>query len=242
MRRHGTRRFKGVCLSGAVKALAGLVPDLATAPSYRENEGGSPKLSGGVVADDLRSRVATVLVLVGQDARSADRLIAEIYDRLRALAQDLLARERPDHTLQATAVVNEAYLRLAEQDRVKWRDREHFFAVAATMVRWILVDHARARNAAKRGGDRQRVTLDTGSDLAATSRPVDVLEIDEALADLSARSDRQARVVEMKFFGGLTIEQIAAALVVSTTTVENEWAVARAWLRGRFADHERSEP
>ncbi len=202
--------------------------------------------------DQLQQEVASVLTLIGQGKgtpspkagdgdrdRSADRLIAEVYDRLRALAQEHLGRERTGHTLDATAVVHEAYLRLAAQDAAKWRDREHFFAVAATMIRRILVDHARGKQAQKRGGSRERVTLNTGSDIAATPR-VDVLAMDDALRELAALSERQARIVEMRYFAGLTIDQTAAALAVSTTTVENEWAVARAWLRRRLSKDTRA--
>lgn len=162
----------------------------------------------------------------------ADRLMALVYDQLRALAQDHLAREAPGHTLQATAVVHEAYLRMADQTRTEWRDQNHFFAVAATMIRRIMVDHARRRMAVKRGGggDWSRITL--GSDLDWSGpRVLDLLALDEALKSLAQLSPRQAQVVELRFFGGMTIQQCAGALDVSTTTVEEQWAVARAWLR-----------
>lgn len=165
------------------------------------------------------------------DARAAERLMPVVYQQLRALAQEHLKHERPDQTLQATALVHEAYLRMVDQTRAQYRDRNHFFAVAATMIRRVLVDHARARAAAKRGGagDWTRITLDSAVDWTGT-REIDLLAIDDALQKLARLSERQARVVEMRFFGGLTIDQTADTLGVSTATVENDWAVARAWL------------
>lgn len=164
------------------------------------------------------------------DPAAADRLLPQVYDQLRALAQKHMSGERPDHTLQATAVVHEAYVRLIDQTRVEWRDRNHFFAVAASMIRRILVDYARARCAAKRGGDRETVTLHEELDWSG-GRALDLIDLDDALQQLAALDERQARVVELRFFGGLSISEAAEAIGVSTTTVENEWAVARAWLR-----------
>jgi len=164
------------------------------------------------------------------DGPAAARLMPLVYDQLRALAQKHMAAERADHTLQATAVVHEAYVRLIDQTRAEWRDRNHFFAVAANMIRRILVDHARARRAAKRGHDRSRLSLSPDVD-SSGGGPLDLLDLDDALQRLAALDQRQARVVELRYFGGLTIADAADALGVSTTTVENEWAVARAWLR-----------
>ncbi len=171
---------------------------------------------------------AVLAAISGGDARAADRLMPLVYEELRALAQSQLGR--PDQTLQATAVVHEAYLRMVDQERAHYRDRNHFFAVAATMIRRILVDGARARGAAKRGGDWTRLTLDSGVGWTGGS-VLDLVALDDALAKLATLSARQARIVELRFFGGLSIEAAAETLGVSTTTIENEWAVARAWLR-----------
>lgn len=153
-----------------------------------------------------------------------------VYDELRALAESCLQRERHGHTLQATALVHEAYLRLIKQEEVEWRNRAHFFAIAAQAIRRILVDHARGRQRAKRGGDRERVTLD--EDVAITpDRDLDVVELDEALEKLAQLNQRQARIVELRFFGGLALREVAEVLGVSPRTVDGDWCMARAWLR-----------
>ena len=163
------------------------------------------------------------------DAAATDRLLPLVYDELRALAQSHLAQERPDHTLQATAIVHEAYVRLIDQRRARFRDRHHFFAVAATTIRRVLVDHARSKGRLKRGGEQHRVELDPTVDWSGT-RALDLLALDDALQRLHDLHERQARVVELRFFAGLTIAQAAEVLGVGTTTVEDDWAVARAWL------------
>jgi RNA polymerase sigma factor (TIGR02999 family) len=163
------------------------------------------------------------------DDRAMDRLLPLVYDQLRLLAQDMMERERSDHTLQATALVHEAYLKLVDQTRVQWRDRAHFFAVAAQAIRRILVDHARGHGRAKRGGGRAKLTLIEGR-LAADEQTVDIVALDEALATLAADHPQHARIVEMRFFAGLTTEETAAVLGVSTRTVERKWRYARAWL------------
>jgi RNA polymerase sigma-70 factor, ECF subfamily len=176
---------------------------------------------------------AVLSALSEGDARAADRLIPLVYDELRALAQSHMSG-RGDQTLQATAVVHEAYLRLVDQTRARYKDRNHFFAVAATMIRRIMVDHARSRAAAKRGGDWSRITLD--SSLGWTGgHELDLVALDDALKTLANLSERQARVVELRFFGGMSIEQAAETLSVSTTTIENDWTVARAWLRRQLS-------
>lgn len=160
----------------------------------------------------------------------AEELVAQVYDELRSLAQAHLRRERAAHTLQATALANEAYLRLAGQRRMSEYDREHFLALAAGMIRRILVDHARSRNRAKRGGGQAAVTL--FDDLAVSSgEQVDLIDLHDALERLDRLDERQARVVELRFFGGLTVEEVALVLGVSARTVNNEWRAARAWLR-----------
>jgi len=162
-----------------------------------------------------------------------DALMPVVYDELRALAAAYLRRERDGHTLQPTALVHEAFLRLVDQRTATWENRAHFFGVAARLMRRIIVDHARARLAEKRGGGRL-VTLDTESPIS-DERATDVLRVDEVLAELERLDERQARVVELRFFGGLTIEEAAAVLGVSPMTVKRDWLVARAWLQRELA-------
>ena len=163
-----------------------------------------------------------------QEAR--DALIPLVYDELRRLARRYLRRERPDHTFQSAALVHEAYLRMAQQDAAPLNNRAHFFAVAAQLMRHILVDHARNRQAAKRGGGEAKLTLDTG--IALPSKPeIDLVALDDALTRLAELDPRQSRIIEMRFFGGLSIEETAAVLDVSLATVKREWSSARAWMR-----------
>jgi RNA polymerase sigma factor (TIGR02999 family) len=165
----------------------------------------------------------------GGDAAALDALLPAVYDELRRQAGRALRRETPGHVLQPTALVHEAYLRLVDQRRARWENRAQFFGVAAELMRRILVDHARSRQAAKRGGGAQQVTL---ADDAATAEPAfDVLALDDALTRLAALDPRQARVVALRYFGGLDIDETAVALGVSPATVKREWVVARAWLR-----------
>ncbi len=163
------------------------------------------------------------------DRAARDRLIAVVYDELRHLARRYMRKEPAGHTLQTTALVNEAYLRLADQD-TPWRNRAHFFAIAAQLMRRILVDRARARGSAKRGGKHDRTTLSNVAEVT-DDRGIDLLVLDQALTALAALDPRQATVVELRFFGGLTIRETAEVLGVSHTIVEREWSLARAWLR-----------
>jgi len=163
------------------------------------------------------------------DRRAVDRLLPLVYDELRAMAAEMMNRERPGHTLQPTALVHEAYLKLVDQKEARWRSRAHFFAVAAVALRRILVDHARARGRAKRGGGEPKLPLDERL-AAAYERAVDLVALDEALEGLAASHPRHARVVELRFFGGLTIDETAQLLGVSPSTVEREWRYARARL------------
>jgi len=167
------------------------------------------------------------------DPSAGEELMSAVYDELHRQAARAMRRENPEHTLQATALVSEAYLRLIDQRRVQWRNRAHFFGVAAQLMRRILVDHARGRHAAKRGGGVAQLTLGHGDAApnASDEQGVDVLVLNEALERLAAIDPDQARVVELRYFGGLTIEDTAEALGVSAATVKREWAVARAWLR-----------
>ncbi len=179
---------------------------------------------------DERTRITQILMdsrEAGADDASA-RLAEALYPELRRLASALMRRERQDHTLQPTALVGEAFLRLVDQSKVEWKDRAHFLGIAARVMRQILVDHARRHGAAKRGAGVQMVTLDDKP--SAGGGPVELLLVNDALDRFALLDERGARVVEMRVFGGLTIDEIAAALGVSRRTVDNDWAVARMWL------------
>ena len=179
---------------------------------------------------DARDSVSQVLnEIKNGDQRAADKLLPLVYDEFRALARHYLAQERANHTLQPTALVHEAYMKLVDQTRVDWQGRSHFFAVAAQAMRRILVDHARARQRDKRGGGRARVALEEDVALSP-QKDEDVLALDEALQALAKLDPRQAKVVELRFFGGLSVEEVAQALGVSKRTVEGDWTFARAWL------------
>jgi RNA polymerase sigma-70 factor, ECF subfamily len=166
----------------------------------------------------------------GGNREAPARLMPLVYDELRRLADHYLRRERPDHTLQPTALVHEAYLKLIDQTRVDWQNRAHFFGVAAQLMRRILVDHARRHQASKRGGFQQKLTLDEAVDYSQT-RDVDLVKLDDALTALAKFDARQSRIVELRFFGGLTIEETAEALGISPATVKVDWSMAKAWLR-----------
>lgn len=165
----------------------------------------------------------------GGDTAARDALIPVVYDELRRLARHFLASQRSAHTLQSTALVHEAYLRLAGREDVHWENRAHFFAVAAQLMRRILVDHARKRNAAKRGAHNLTLSVEESVALPA-QREVDLVVLDEALNTLAALDQRQSRIVELRFFGGLTIKDTSRVLEMSPATVKREWATARAWL------------
>lgn len=167
--------------------------------------------------------------------RTTDELLPLVYDELRGLARRIARGAGPGDTLQATALVHQAYLKLASRPE-GWADRQHFRRVAATAMRQVLADRARELGRAKRGGAWQRVELDGELEREVGSDQVDLLALDEALNELSAAHERSARIVELRFFAGLTIEEAAQALGVSTGTVENDWAAARAWLRRRMAE------
>ena len=160
---------------------------------------------------------------------ASQELMPLVYDELRRVAQNYLSHKRPGHTLQATALVHEAYLKLIEQTKVDWNDRAHFFGMAAQMMRHILVDYARRRAAAKRGGPAHRLTLAEAVSFPAQN-DFDLVALDDALVSLSKQDEQQSRIVELRFFGGLTIEETAAALGISAATVNREWRLAKAWL------------
>jgi RNA polymerase sigma factor (TIGR02999 family) len=178
--------------------------------------------------------ISRLLAAWGQGQPSAlDKLIPRVYAELRRLARYHLANERPGHTLQATALVNEAYLRLVSAKNNEFQDRVHFFAVAARLMRQILIDHARGNRRLKRGGVRERVDLDTVA-IVTTEPCDDLIALDEALTELSATDERKARVVELRFFGGLDVPETAVSLGVSENTVIRDWAMAKAWLTRRL--------
>ena len=164
---------------------------------------------------------------------SAEKLFPVVYDELRRLARGYMSREPAGHVLQPTALVHEAYLKLVDQTRADWKGKTHFFAVGARVMRRLLVDHARERDAAKRGAGWQRVTLSgaSGSDPGDGMAPEQLLDLNAALERLAALDEREARVVTLRYFGGLTVEQVAEVLGVAPRTVDNDWRHAQAWLR-----------
>jgi RNA polymerase sigma-70 factor, ECF subfamily len=170
---------------------------------------------------------------VGGDVEARDQLLMVVYQELRRRAAAHLRRERAGHTLQPTALVHEVYLRLVKQDRAAWQNRAQFFGVASQMMRRILVDRARARNRAKRSGGWARVTLD--EEVAQSQeREVDVLDLDRALSELATFDTRKSQVAELRFFGGLSLEETGHALGLSVATLEREWQATRAWLYARL--------
>lgn len=163
------------------------------------------------------------------DQMALDQLIPMVHNELRRMARNYMRRQNPGHTLQTTALVNEAFLRLVDSNRVNWQDRNHFYAVSAQLMRRILVDSARRRNSLKRGGDQIMVTLDDNADVAV-ERQEDVLALDEAMSRLAELNQRQSQIVEMRYFGGLSEQEIADILGVSSRTIRRDWNLARAWL------------
>lgn len=167
------------------------------------------------------------------DAQAEAELVAKVYEELKVIAARYMRRERTSHTLQTTALVNEAYLKLANVKSAQWNDRAHFFAVAAQIMRRILVDHARQNIAAKRGGGFDVLQLDEGL-VYTPQRSRDLIQLDDALARLEISDPRAAKVVELRFFGGLSIEETAEAMGISPRTVKREWTFGKAWLRNEF--------
>ncbi len=163
------------------------------------------------------------------DKAALDKLMPLIYEELRQLARHYMNRERAGHTLQTTALVNEAYLRLINRKQVHWQNRAHFFAIAAHLMRSILVDHARSHAYAKRGGGARKIALDEAL-AVSQQRAADVVALDDALKRLAEIDRQQSRIVELKFFGGLTIEETAEVLGLSPATIKREWSTAKAWL------------
>lgn len=171
------------------------------------------------------------------DSSALDRLIPLVYDELRRLARRCLRGERKEQTLQTTALVHEVYLRLIGSSRVQWNDRAHFFALATQLMRRVLVDEARRRNMQKRGGGEVRVALED-ADAVAPARPLDLVALDDALERLAVVAPRKAKVVEMRYFGGMTIEETAAVLDISTDIVKREWRTAKLWLARALSEAE----
>ena len=165
----------------------------------------------------------------GGDRGALDSLLPLVYDELRRIARHYLQGERPGHTLQSTALVNEAYVRMVAQDFPQWQNRAHFFAVAAQLMRQILVDHARAHRASKRGGNVYKVSLDEAEGQPQAT-DLDIIALDDALRNLADMDPQQSKVVELKFFAGLSIEDTAEVLGISPSTVKRDWITARAWL------------
>jgi RNA polymerase sigma-70 factor (ECF subfamily) len=163
------------------------------------------------------------------DPAALDQLMPMVYGELRRLARMYMAREKPDHTLRTTALVNEAYLRLVGLERVQWQDRAHFFAVSATMMRRVLVEFARSRRSRKRGGEARRVEFDDGA-IPPIKPDADLIALDDALSALAAIDPRGAKVVELRFFGGLTVDETAEVLGISDKTVMRDWELAKVWL------------
>jgi RNA polymerase sigma factor (TIGR02999 family) len=174
----------------------------------------------------------TQLLVVWSDGNreALDELLPLVHQELHRLAHYYLRRERAGHTLQTTALVNEAYLRLIDQRHVRWQNRAHFFGIAAQMMRRIIVDHARTQHYRKRGGDARKVPLDEATLAVAQERAADLLALDEALQRLAEIDPRKSRIVELRYFGGLSVEETAEVLQVSTITVMRDWSTAKAWL------------
>lgn len=170
----------------------------------------------------------------GGDQAAADKLMPLVYEELRHLAHQYMRREKPGHTLQTSALVNEAYVRLVKQSEIQWESRAHFFGIAARLMRQILVDQARRRNFAKRGGGAIRVSLNDAT-AVAQEQSASVMALDEALKTLEQTDPRKSHIVELRFFGGMSIEETAEALKVSPGTVMREWTFARAWLRNQMS-------
>ncbi len=192
------------------------------------------RIGPGEIMSDANDVTRLLSEMAAGDSDAMDRLLPLVYEQLRDLARREIYREREGHTLGATAVVHEAYLRLAELDCITWQGRAHFFGAAAVAMRRVLISYARARKAEKRGGGVVPVSLDDVV-VAARERPGDVLALDEALTRLEEEHPRQARVVECRFFAGMNIDETAEALGISNATVRRDWALARAWLNRELA-------
>jgi RNA polymerase sigma factor (TIGR02999 family) len=187
------------------------------------------------VSDNSQAHLTNLLQQVNAGREGAlDELMPAVYSELRRQAARYLRRERNNHTLQPTALVNEAFIKLIDQRNVRWQNRAHFFGIAAQAMRRVVIDHARARQRVKRGGVQYAVTLDEAM-IASDSEPLDVLALDEALTRLAKLDERQARIVELRFFGELSVEETAEVTGLSPATIKREWAMARAWLQAELS-------
>ena len=184
------------------------------------------------MSQSVSPRDITQMLKEWSDGKDAilDQLLPLVYAELRRQAERHLRRERQDHTLQTTALINEAYLKLVDQRNVKWESRTHFFAIASQAMRRVLVDYARARKRAKRGGDDMRLSLAAAEQIASNQKPVDLIALDEALTRLTVIDEQHSRVVELRYFSGLSLEETATILNISRATAAREWNMARAWL------------
>lgn len=191
--------------------------------------------------EDSRKNITETLIAEAKEpaAKAAEKLLPLVYDELRDLAAKYLRSERANHTLQPTALVHEAYLKLVDQSRVDWKGKTHFYAVSAVAMRRILIDHARTHGRDKRGGDWQRVLLDDVN-VSDGHNVVDAVALDSVLESLQALDADQARIVELRFFGGLTVEEVAHVLGVSKRKIEGDWTHAKAWLRSALDPGTRS--
>jgi RNA polymerase sigma factor (TIGR02999 family) len=188
------------------------------------------------MATPSREEVTDLLIEWSEgDQEALNKLMPLVYGELHRLASRYLRHERPGHTLQTTALVHEAYLKLVDQTNTSWQNRVHFFSAAAQVMRHVLVDYARSRRAFKRGGDYCRLSLDEAA-LSSAEKDADLLTLNEALNSLAAMDPQQSRVVELRVFGGLTVEETAEALGISPRTVKREWSIAKAWLHKQMSD------
>jgi RNA polymerase sigma-70 factor, ECF subfamily len=199
----------------------------------------SPELAVGKEPPSRTDITQWLAVCREGDTAALEQLLPLVYDQLHRQAMRAFSRERPGHTLQPTALVNEVYLRLADQHATKWQNRAQFFGIASQMMRRILVSHARARHAAKRGGGETMITLQEGL-AAAPQRDINLLALDEALQRLEAIDAEKSRMVELRFFSGLSVEETAEVMGISPRTVDRQWQIAKAWLHREIAIGEKS--
>ena len=179
---------------------------------------------------DIPQEITQLLMSWSQGEKAAlDHLVQLVYPELRRLAKRYMARESPEHTLQTSALINEAYLKLVDQKNVEWQNRAHFYAVAAQVMRHILVDHARSRNYAKRGGGALKLPLDEAAALTE-QRATELIALDDALTNLAGLDARKSQIIELRFFGGLSMEETAEVMKISPSTVQREWRAAKAWI------------
>ena len=203
------------------------------APKEFEDRTVSVGLSSPVTMPSQQDVTRLLVRLTDGDRGVLDKLAPVIHAELHRLAHAYMGRERPGHLLQTSALVNEAYLRLIDWENAQWQNRAHFFGVAAQMMRRILVDHARAHEAEKRGGEFQKLSLDENLDAAGGERDVNLVALDDALNRLAAMDPQKSKIVELRFFGGLSVEETAEVMGVSAPTVKRQWRMAKAWLYGQ---------